>query len=147
MTASRGAGGPAGRPSPRALLRVLDANCNRVREGLRVAEDAARFLLNDPALTARLKRLRHAVTAAEKALFRSGLSRTGARDVAGDRGRGDRERSEKRRDGVKDLIRANLKRAQEGLRSLEEFSKLKGGPVGARFKKIRYECYRVEEGL
>lgn len=130
-----------------ALFRVLDANCNRVREGLRVAEDAARFLLDDPALLRRLKGLRHAVTLAERSLFSSAAVRLGSRDVKKDLGRGTPEKSENKRSSTEGLMRANLKRAQEGLRSLEEFSKLLGSPVAGRFKKIRYECYRVEEGL
>jgi thiamine-phosphate pyrophosphorylase len=131
----------------KALYRVLDANCNRVREGLRVAEDAARFLLDDPKLLNRLKHLRHAVTRAEKTLFASASMRIHSRNVVKDLGRKTPEKTEKKRTSVGDLLRANLKRAQEGLRSLEEFSKLAGSPVWARFKKIRYECYQVEEGL
>ena len=129
------------------VQRALDANCNRVREGLRVAEDVARFLLDEPALLDRLKKLRHQVTEAEKSLFRSDRLRRIARDVAGDLGRGTKERSEKRRGNAQDLLKANLKRAQEGLRSLEEFSKLLGHPAALKFKKIRYECYRAEEDL
>jgi thiamine-phosphate pyrophosphorylase len=131
----------------RSVLRALDANCNRVREGLRVAEDVARFVLEDPKLLARLKKLRHAVTRTEKNLFLSQRLRTLSRDVARDLGRGDGERNERVREHPRDLLKANLKRAQEGLRSLEEFSKLLGHPAALRFKKIRYECYRVEEGL
>jgi len=131
----------------RSVLRALDANCNRVREGLRVAEDVARFVLNDPKLLGRLKKLRHAVTQAEKSLFLSQRLRTLSRDVAHDLGRGDREKNERTREHPRDLLKANLKRAQEGLRSLEEFSKLLGHPAALRFKKMRYECYRVEEGL
>jgi thiamine-phosphate pyrophosphorylase len=131
----------------KALLRALDANCNRAREGLRVAEDAARFLFNDPVLLKRLKRLRHAVTLAEKSLFASPSLRSASRDVAKDLGRGTKEKTEKRRSSPEDLMRANLKRSQEALRSLEEFSKLAGSPVSARFKKIRYECYRLEESF
>ncbi|HVM32725.1 MAG TPA: thiamine-phosphate pyrophosphorylase [bacterium] len=137
------------KPSVRqkSLIRALDANCNRAREGLRVAEDVARFLWDDPALLKRLKRLRHAVTQAEKSLLKSAKGRAAARDVEKDLGRGTREKSEKKRSSPEDLLRANLKRAQEALRSLEEFSKLLGSPICARFKKIRYECYRVEESL
>jgi thiamine-phosphate pyrophosphorylase len=131
----------------KALLRALDANCNRAREGLRVAEDAARFLFNDPVLLKRLKRLRHAVTLAEKSLFASPSLRSASRDVAKDLGRGTKEKTEKRRSSPEDLMRANLKRSQEALRSLEEFSKLAGSPVSSRFKKIRYECYRLEESF
>ncbi len=42
-----------------SVLRVLDAAGNRAREGLRVLEDHARFVLDDAHLTARLKELRH----------------------------------------------------------------------------------------
>ncbi len=129
------------------VQRALDANCNRVREGLRVAEDAARFLLDDPRLLTRLKKLRHQVTAAEKSLFKSDRLRRVSRDVAGDLGRGTREKSEKQRGNIGELLKANLKRAQEGLRSLEEFSKLLGHPAALKFKKIRYECYKVEEDM
>jgi thiamine-phosphate pyrophosphorylase len=129
------------------VQRALDANCNRVREGLRVAEDVARFLLDDPKLLNRLKKLRHQVTEAEKSLFTSDRLRRVSRDVAGDLGRGTKESSEKKRGNAGDLLKANLKRAQEGLRSLEEFSKLLGHPAALKFKKIRYECYRIEEDI
>ncbi len=39
--------------------RILDASANRTREGLRVVEDYARFVLDDPGLTRRLKEVRH----------------------------------------------------------------------------------------
>ena len=131
--------------SSKAVFRALDANCNRVREGLRVAEDAARFLLDDASLTSRLKALRHGVTRAEGRLFKSPSLRSLSRDVEGDRGRGNREKSEKSRPTTQALFTANLKRAQEGLRSLEEFSKLVRHPASTEFKKLRYACYRIEE--
>src|SRR5579862_3647232 len=135
------------RPENVGVLRALDANCNRAREGFRVAEDVARFVLNDPSLLNRLKKLRHEVTSAEKSLFKSHQIRTTARDVAKDLGKGNKEKAEKVRSTPRELLKANLKRAQEALRSLEEFSKLIRHPASARFKKIRYECYRIEEGL
>ncbi len=128
-----------------AVLRALDANCNRVREGLRVAEDVARFILNDPRLLSRLKKTRHGVTLAERSLFKSVRVRALSRDVEGDLGRGNQEKSEKSRGTPGELLKANLKRAQEGLRSLEEFAKLLKHPASAKFKRLRYECYRLEE--
>ena len=128
-----------------AVYRALDANCNRAREGFRVAEDVARFVLNDPALLNRLKKLRHGVTEAEKSLFKSSQVRFTARDVAKDLGRGNQEKREKVRSTPRELLKANLKRAQEALRSLEEFSKLIQHPASARFKRFRYECYQIEE--
>ncbi len=127
------------------VYRALDANCNRAREGFRVAEDVARFVLNDPPLLNRLKKLRHAVTSAEKSLFKSPQLRHLARDVKKDMGRGNREKKEKVRTSPRELLKANLKRAQEALRSLEEFSKLLKHPASAKFKRLRYECYRIEE--
>ena len=127
------------------VLRALDANCNRAREGFRVAEDVARFVMNDPRLLERLKKLRHDVTSSEKSLFKSSRMRNLARNVSGDRGRATRESSEKTRSTPRDILKANLKRAQEALRSLEEFSKLIKHPASAKFKKMRYECYRIEE--
>ena len=41
-----------------AVLRLLDANLDRAREGLRVVEDWCRFGLDSPDLVARLKDLR-----------------------------------------------------------------------------------------
>lgn len=134
-------------PETLPIFRALDANCNRAREGFRVAEDVARFVLNDPQLLSRLKKLRHGVTAAEKSLFLSSKLRLASRDVKKDLGRGNLEKAEKARSNSKDLLKANLKRAQEALRSLEEFSKLLKHPASARFKQLRYECYQIEEKL
>ncbi len=50
------------------LARILDAAANRAREGLRVVEDYARFVLDDPGLTRRLKEVRHRLAEALRAL-------------------------------------------------------------------------------
>ena len=44
---------------PGDTLRILDANINRIGEGLRVLEEFARMSLNDTELTQRLKDMRH----------------------------------------------------------------------------------------
>ena len=41
------------------IYRVIDVNLNRSREGLRVCEEVARFILNNKSITARFKALRH----------------------------------------------------------------------------------------
>ena len=46
------------------LFRIIDANYNRAKEGLRVCEDIARFILNDKALSAGFKRARHTLAGA-----------------------------------------------------------------------------------
>ena len=133
------------KPANLGVLRALDANCNRAREGFRVAEDVARFVLDNSKLLTRLKKLRHEVTRAEKSLFQSSKVRESVRNVKNDLGRGNKEKNEKARATPQELLKANLKRAQEALRSLEEFSKLLKHPASARFKKLRYECYKIEE--
>ncbi len=49
--------------SPQAMsgqtLRIIDANLNRLGEGLRLLEEIARFMLDDAALTQQLKTMRH----------------------------------------------------------------------------------------
>ena len=130
-----------------SVYRALDANCNRAREGFRVAEDVARFVMNDPRLLAQLKKLRHGVTKAEKSLFGSPKVRSLARNVEKDLGRGNKEKAEKARANAGELLKANLKRAQEALRSLEEFSKLIQHPASRQFKRLRYESYKIEEKL
>jgi hypothetical protein len=87
MTSSPDRRQPPARKALRALmLRAMDANANRLREGLRVAEDLARFVLEDPASARRLKALRHKATAS---MLQLGLGREllASRDSAGDLGR------------------------------------------------------------
>jgi hypothetical protein len=65
--------------------------------------------------------------------------------VAGDPGRTLREEREGRRRGGADLFRANLKRAQEALRCLEEFAKALRSRESGVFKRLRFACYLAEE--
>ena len=71
------------------LKRILDANLNRAKEGLRVAEEYTRMVLNDSRLSSEVKKLRHQLqnifTAKELALFRQ------TRDSVNDPGAGTRE--------------------------------------------------------
>jgi thiamine-phosphate pyrophosphorylase len=41
--------------------RVIDANINRISEGIRVIEDVARFVFDDSDITENLKNIRHTV--------------------------------------------------------------------------------------
>jgi thiamine-phosphate pyrophosphorylase len=125
------------------LHRVIDANLNRAREGLRLLEDLARFLLNDEDLAARLKGLRQRLAVADPAAARALLS---ARDAAGDRAAFLESEAEGRREDLLSLLQANAKRAQESLRVLEETSKLEGLEPGT-FKRLRFELYDLEKEL
>ena len=103
--------------------RIVDANGNRVREGLRILDDLARFVLDDAALAAEFKALRHAVTAA---LGGPGTSALAARDVEGDVGTTTTGAGEATRPDIASVAEAAGGRVAEGLRALEEMTKLAG---------------------
>ncbi|MDD5259983.1 MAG: thiamine-phosphate pyrophosphorylase [bacterium] len=123
------------------IYRILDANINRAREGLRVLEDVARFILNDRKTTARLRSCRHLLDQSAREIYPQLLS---ARDSGDDLGRTFKE--PKRKD-LLGLTAANFKRVEEAVRVLEEFAKLFGARQGSRFKKIRFTMYQVEKKL
>lgn len=126
------------------LLRVLDANLNRAKEGLRVCEDICRFVYNKRGLTKRYKMLRHELTAVVAKLKLRELIK--ARDVAGDVG-SPSSPVEFKRKNVDDLFYANSQRAKEGIRVLEEFGKLFSSQLAQRLKRLRYRVYSLEREI
>lgn len=126
-----------------SILRTLDANLNRAREGLRVCEEVARMVLEDSALTRRCQRIRYDLDARSRSLSRSVL--LPARDSAGDVGRPSQRGSLRPHRNVRDLSLANLRRVQEALRVLEEFARL-GSPSLARpLGTLRFRTYTLEK--
>ena len=123
------------------VARLLDANLNRAREGLRVVEDTARFIWNDASLYKRLRRLRHGL---QKAAAPSIRQLVEARDSVNDSGR---EMKEYPRASLSDVVAANLKRAQEAMRVLEEYGKVYFPETAGSFKKIRYQLYLEEKRI
>ncbi|MCB9772569.1 MAG: thiamine-phosphate pyrophosphorylase [Candidatus Omnitrophica bacterium] len=124
------------------FLRVIDANYNRAKEGLRVCEDVCRFWIDDGKLTKIFKSVRHRLTVSILKLgFKEILAE---RDVEGDMGRVT-IKSEARRKSAADVFYANCQRVKESLRVLEEFAKLRNSATSASIKKLRYEVYSVEK--
>lgn len=138
-------GAPTTSADPR-LARILDANLNRAREGLRVAEEIARFYVADGGLAARLKAAREGVGAWAASLGQA--SAIMGRDAETDPGRPLTGPRELERGSPADLVRANMKRAQEAVRVIEEVAKLAApeAPSG-RFKEMRYTLYSLETAL
>lgn len=125
-------------------LRIMDANFNRSREGLRVCEEIARFWLEDKNLTQQLKRARHALRALLEKMPISISDLMAARDSLGDVGKKPSV-LEKTRTDVLDVFAANSERAKEALRALEETSKLVDDNLAAKFKKVRFRVYDIEK--
>jgi thiamine-phosphate pyrophosphorylase len=130
---------------PKDTLRIIDANINRIGEGLRVLEEFARLSLNDTALTQRLKDLRHDILDIDLKMQEQLID---ARDSRGDVG-ADMEASggNKQRDAEKAIV-ANARRVQESLRVMEETAKAPGiGLDSDKYKKARFALYAIEKDL
>src|SRR4029077_16485227 len=72
------------RYSESSVWRLLDANANRAREGLRVVEDTARFVLAQPKASSALRLLRHRL---DQLVLRNYGTLLQHRDVENDSGR------------------------------------------------------------
>jgi thiamine-phosphate pyrophosphorylase len=127
----------------RDVFRILDANINRAREALRVAEEAARFSLERADLSESLKRLRHDLRAALDRLDPRDL--LASRDTAGDVGTTISTESESVRTGAADVARAAFKRLTESLRSIEEYGKVVDARMAAAVEQLRYRTYDIEK--
>jgi len=122
------------------LLRVIDANLNRLKEGIRVVEDIQRYSYNNKHLALKLKTLRHQAQISEyKDLLNN---RDSINDVLKSS-----TKSELKRTSILHIIIANLKRAQESSRVLEELFKLSNIEYSEKFKNIRYELYNLEKEI
>jgi thiamine-phosphate pyrophosphorylase len=125
--------------------RILDANANRAREALRVIEDYCRFVLNDAFLSGELKHMRHELTDILE-LLRPRLMLE-ARETQQDVGTRISTAQEWERSCLREVAKANLKRLQEALRSLEEFAKVCRVDLAARLEQLRYRSYTLERAV
>ena len=128
------------------LYRILDANANRAREGLRAVEEYFRLAHNDVSVTAQLKKLRHRITDIIATMHvddrlieaRGSDTDVGATAPAG---------AEAVRTDIEHVVIANLRRSQEALRVLEEYGKLISTEAASAFKQLRFESYTLEKAV
>lgn len=121
---------------------MIDANANRAREGLRVVEDLARFVLNDGGLCAELKAVRHGLGEALAGLPLDRGALLAWRDTAGDVGTGLAGAGEGSRAGMPGICAAAAGRLAEALRAIEESAKVLGaGEVAGAVEGLRYRAY------
>jgi len=113
-----------------------------VREGLRIVEDTARFVLNRAAAAKAFRALRHRVDALVRDHYRELLS---ARNIEGDSGK--KNLAKPYANGVSDLLSANLKRCEEALRVIEEYGRVLSPETVSEAQAIRFEVYRWEKRL
>ena len=127
------------------VFRIIDANFNRASEGLRVVEEYLRMILNDSHLTERCKAIRHELGGLLSESFRSQLSQS--RNSSGDIGREIETDTEHVRSDPRDVLAANLKRIQQSLRAIEEFSKVLPNGPSRIIEQLRFNTYELEKTI
>lgn len=129
------------------LFQIIDANLNRAREGLRVCEDIARFIMGDKPIAMVLKAMRHSATNASLSSKKMQLKKlVQARDT--------RKDALKHVDFLKDskagyagILMSNIQRVKESLRVLEECCKIVDEKVSQRYRKLRFRVYDLEKEI
>jgi thiamine-phosphate pyrophosphorylase len=123
-------------------LRIIDANLNRAREGLRTAEEYARLVLSDAKATAALKEVRRGLQACADSFGPALLAARSVRDDPGIEPEAPRGRADETA-----VATAAVKRAQEALRVIEEYAQLHNQTAAAAAAKARYAAYTAEQQL
>lgn len=124
-----------------ALYRILDANLDRAREGLRIIEEWCRFGLQNADLAGECKDMRQDLASWHSPELRA------ARDTPGDPGTEMTHPQEEKRSSILTLLQANFCRVEEALRVIEEYGKLYHVQMGSAFKQMRYRVYTLESNL
>lgn len=127
-----------------SILRVIDANLNRLREALRVIEEYFRFINLDKNISTDLKLLRHSLEELEKNFDQKALLTS--RDTETDPFAGKNRDEELSRTNEIDIVKASFKRAQEAARVLEEYIKITQHQSNSeKAKDIRFILYKIEK--
>ncbi|MGL5511592.1 MAG: thiamine phosphate synthase, partial [Microcoleaceae cyanobacterium] len=124
-----------------ALRRILDANLDRAREGLRIIEEWCRFGLDNSQLAENCKQLRQELASWHHVELRM------ARNTPADVGTQLSHPQEETRADVQTLLQVNFSRVEEALRVLEEYGKIYHSQMGNAFKQMRYQVYVLESNL
>jgi len=130
--------------SDKSYFRIIDANFNRAKEGLRVCEDVCRFYFDAKGPTRQYKNSRHRLTNIMGTLNLPEVIK--ARNIRGDVGRGSSE-TEFKRHGAMDIFYANSQRVKESIRVLEEFTKMRHKDLAEDLKRLRYKVYALEKDI
>lgn len=119
------------------MNRIIDANLNRTTEALRVLEEIARFYLNNEELSDQFKQMRHSVCKEADSQYESLLnSRNTENDV------GTMLENKTGRNGIESVFKANIKRLQQALRVLSEYSH-----INSVYERARYTSYTLEKEM
>lgn len=129
----------------KAIFRIIDANFNRAREGLRVAEEFCRFALNNQPLSGKCKQIRHQLCGAVSKFDSQQL--IAARDTQNDVGCHVRIAEQMKRANLEDCVSAGFARTTEALRVISESAATFDTELAQIFEKLRYDCYILEKEI
>lgn len=121
------------------VQRITDANLNRAAEATRILEEIARFLLDDKDLSSKLKYMRHKINLVQEENYGEYLK---ARDTENDIGVDIKNSTQ--RINIENIFKTNIKRLQQALRTLAEYS-VDNKQNATIFEKLRYESYTLEK--
>lgn len=126
------------------FYRLIDANADRAAEALRVVGDIARFVLDDSGQSQTWRAMRGELWNIMAST--PGLQQRAAesRDSEGDVGRAFKAG---RHADLLQLTRANIHRAEESFRVLEEAFRSVDIAAVPRFARLRYQCYELEPAM
>lgn len=135
--------------NPSLSLRLLDANSNRAREGIRTAEDYIRFQVGAERWPLRLRDARRRIAEALRALASDEelLRARGVQTDAGHPGRAESPAAVPVEEAPRQVALRGLKRAQEALRVLEEFTRGPAPDSSRMLARLRFELYEAEQWL
>jgi len=129
----------------RTIYRIIDANFNRAREGLRIAEEFCRFALDNESLAGRCKQIRHQLSSAIGKLDTQKLICAG--DTENDVGCGMEVAGQMKRNSLEDCVTAGFARTTEALRAIAEAVSTIDSKFSGQFEKLRYDCYILEKDI
>ncbi len=118
------------------MKRIIDVNINRAAEAARILEELARFYLDNRELSEKLKNIRHIICKSYDSNYDLLLK---SRDTVNDIGI-EIENPTKRINLIS-VFKANIKRLEQALRVLAEYSSDKFSV----FENLRYESYTIEK--
>ncbi len=113
---------------------IEDANLNRIAEGLRVIEEYVRFVTLNKKQTDQLAAIRKQVNLSETRIAEHLGIRNTEKDMRA-------KETPTKRKSILELLKANFKRVEEGLRVLEEYT---GNTL---YNQLRYDCYLLEKEI
>lgn len=121
------------------VLRIIDANFNRAREGMRVIEDILRFS-DMPEFSTQLRQIRHSFTVLYLKCF--GDVPAEFRDARHDIGKNNKPGPVLTE---KEILRRNFFRIEESLRCIEECSMIANPASTQYWQKLRFDIYEIEQ--